>query len=493
MRATLWQALATAALVAMPAIAGPTLETPMKDAYWDSGRAALAERMRVINRPKHAKNVILMVGDGMGITTITAARIFDGQNPGDGSPRRSGEENSLAFERLPNVALVKTYNVNAQVPDSAGTASAMNTGVKTDIGVINFYAGQGPEACKTPAKLPRTLAEIAKGQGMAVGVVTTTRITHATPAAVYGHAFSRNWEGADRAYPVAARAAGCPDLATQLVDFKGPNGLDVVLGGGLARFQPKTRDDGKDLVAQWQGRFPNGQFVSDATGFRALKATPGPVLGLFTADHLSFEADRDPAKEPSLTEMATFAVRRLKAVSPKGYYLMVEGGRIDHAHHASNPYRALSDAQQFSRAVAAVLKEVDLDETLVLVTADHSHTLTMAGYPERGNDILGYIKNARGGEGGGNVSKEGWALDDRGQPMTTLTYANGSFVSPPLSRLLPPTDKNYLANKTYGTDSEAHGGEDVALFADGPRSDLVGGVMEQNVIFHIIAEALGWR
>jgi alkaline phosphatase len=107
---------------------------------------------------------------------------------------------------------------------------------------------------------------------------------------------------------------------------------------------------------------------------------------------------------------------------------------------------------------------------------------------------LGYIKPPKGGgEGDGGLSPEGYALDDRGQPMTTLTYANGAFISPGLSRLLPPNDKNYLATKTYGTESEAHGGEDVALFADGPRADLVGGVIEQNVIFHIIAEALGWR
>ena len=487
-------ALLLAALAA-PAIAAPTLETPQRDAFWDAGRAALADRMAIVNRPKRAKNVILMIGDGMGISTITAARIYDGQNPGPGLPRRSGEENNLSFDLLPNVALVKTYNVNAQVPDSAGTASALNTGVKTDIGVINYYANQPPEACKTPAKLPRTIAEIAKSDGMAIGVVTTTRITHATPAAVYGHAWSRNWEGADKNYPAAARATGCADLATQLVDFGGRSGggLDVVLGGGLARFQPATRDDGADLIAKWQARFPTGQFVSDASGFRGLKASSGPVLGLFTKDHLSYEADRDPAKEPSLTEMAVFAVNRLKAASPKGYYLMVEGGRIDHGHHASNPYRALTDAQQFSRAVAAVLEAVDLNETLVLVTADHSHTLSISGYPERGNDILGYIKSARGGEGGPLVSKEGWALDDRGQPMTTLNYANGPFISPPLSRLLPPTDKNYLANKQHGTDSEAHGGEDVALFADGPRANLVGGVIEQNVVFHIIAEALGWK
>ncbi len=484
--------------LAAPCVAAPVLDTPVKDDFWLAGRAALAERLAVANRPKRAKNVILMIGDGMGIATITAARIFDGQNPGDGKPRRSGEENSLSFEKLPHVALVKTYNSNAQVPDSAGTASAMNTGVKTKIGYINFAQNQTAADCATPEKLPRTIAEIAKGQGMAVGIVTTTRITHATPAAVFGHEPNRNWEGSDKSYALADRKDHCPDLASQLVDFKPGGGLDLALGGGRARFRPLAdgglRDDGADLVAKWQARFPKGQYAKDAAAFRALQpGATGPVLGLFTDDHLSFETDRDPAREPSLTEMATFAVKKLKAASPKGYYLMIEGGRIDHGHHGTNPYRALSDAQQFSRAVAAVLASVDLNETLVLVTADHSHVMTIAGYPERGNDILGYIKNVAAGESRGNTSKEGWALDDRGQPMTTISYANGPFVSPGLSRLLPPTDKNYLANKLHGTDSESHGGEDVALFADGPRSDLVGGVIEQNVIFHIIAEALGWR
>jgi len=486
---------------AAPALAVPLLDTPVKDDFWVAGRAALAERLAVVNRPKRAKNVILMIGDGMGISTITAARIYDGQNPGDGTARRSGEENSLSFERLPHTALVKTYNSNAQVPDSAGTASAMNTGVKTRIGTIGFGQNQLADACATPDKLPRTIAEIAKGQGMAVGVVTTTRITHATPAAVYGHVPNRNWEGADRAYPAADRKAGCPDLASQLVGFAPGGGLDLALGGGRARFLPLAggglRDDGNDLVARWQARFPAGQYAADAAAFRALKPGAGPVLGLFAGDHMTFETDRDAAREPSLTEMTRFAVADLQALGKargnKGYYLMIEGGRIDHAHHATNPYRALTETQQFSRAVAAVLASVNLDDTLVLVTADHSHVMTIAGYPQRGNDILGYIKSAADGEGGGQTSKEGWALDDHGAPMTTIGYANGPFSGPGLSRLLPPTDKNYLSDKLHGTDSETHGGEDVALFADGPRSDLVGGVIEQNVIFHIIAEALGWR
>ncbi|MBC7521238.1 MAG: alkaline phosphatase [Sandarakinorhabdus sp.] len=479
--------------IAAPALAAVPLDTPVKDDFWQAGRAAVAQRLAVVNRPKRARNVILLIGDGMGISTITAGRIFDAQHPTDGSARRSGEENSLSFEKLPHVALVKTYNSNAQVPDSAGTASAMNTGVKTRIGVIDFGQAQQADACATPAALPRNIAEIARQQGMSVGVVTTTRITHATPAAVYGHVPNRNWEGADRSYPPADRKSGCPDLATQLVNF--PGGIDVALGGGRARFQPLAagglRDDSVDLVAAWQVKYPQGQFVTDSAGLRSARPG-GPVLGLFNNDHLNFETDRDDAKEPSLTEMARFAIKRLSA-NRKGYYLMVEGGRIDHAHHATNPYRALSETQQFSQAVAAVLASVNLDETLVLVTADHSHTMTIAGYPERGNDILGFIKSAPGDESHGGGSKEGWALDDRGQPMTTIGYANGPFTGPGLSRLLPPNDKNYLSDKLHGTDSETHGGEDVALFAAGPRSDLVSGVIEQNVIFHIIAEALGWH
>jgi alkaline phosphatase len=492
-------AAALATVLAAPVLAAPVLDTPVKDQWWADGRAALDARLRVVNRPKRAKNVILMVGDGMGITTITAARIFDGQHPIDGRAPASGEENSLAWDRMGHTALVKTYNSNAQVPDSAGTASAFNTGVKTRIGVINLGADQGAEACRTPDKLPRTLAETARAAGMGLGIVTTTRITHATPAAVYGHVPNRNWEGADRAYPAADRASGCADLASQLVGFKG--GFDVALGGGGARFLPAgkggTRDDGRNLVDEWLKAWPQGTFVADAKALRALNnRDTAPVLGLFNADHISFEHDRKDDAEPGLPEMAAFALDRLEAGarrSGKGYYLMIEGGRIDHAHHASNPYRALKEAQTFSATVAAVLKRVNLDETLVLVTADHSHVLTMAGYPQRGNDILGYIKPAREGESAGPVSADGYALDDRGQPMTTLSYANGAFVARGLSRLLPPTDPNYLASKTHGTDSESHGGEDVALFAEGPRADLVRGVMEQNLIFHIMAEALGWR
>lgn len=490
---------AVAAIAASAGVGAQQLQTPVKnDDYWAMGRAVVQGRMNVVHRPQRAKNVVLLIADGMGVSTVTAARIFDAQYPDDGAGRRTGEENVLSFEALPHLALVKTYNTDAQVGDSAGTASAMNTGVKTRIGYINFAAGQTAEDCASPEKWPRTFASMAKAQGMGVGVVSTTRMTHATPAAVFAHVPNRNWEGADRAFPNEDRASGCKDIASQLVDVSAAGGIDVALAGGTNQFLPIAaggrRDDGQDLIAAWKAKVPQGQFVGDAGGLRGLDVrAKGPVLGLFNKDHMSFEADRDKTKEPSLSEMTAFALAKLAQTSPKGFYLMIEGGRIDHAHHASNPYRALSETQQFARAVETVLKSVNLDETLVLVTADHSHTLSIAGYPVRGNDILGYIKSPRYGEGGGTVNKDGFAADDRGRPMTTLSYANGPYVAPPLSREVAPNDPNYLSDKTYGTASESHAGEDVPLYAAGPRAHLVGGVIEQNVIFHVMAQALGWR
>ena len=135
----------------------------------------------------HARNVILFIGDGMGVSTVTAARIFDGQSQG-----KTGEEHVLAFEDFENVALIKTYNTNAQVPDSAGTATAIMSGYKTNIGAVNVRPNSDVkkmvfESC-IRKNSPPALGKIAKDAGLSVGIISTARITHATPAAMYGHA-----------------------------------------------------------------------------------------------------------------------------------------------------------------------------------------------------------------------------------------------------------------------------------------------------------------
>ncbi len=492
--------------VATPASSEPT---------YIAARAEIAARTKTAGANARARNVILFVGDGMGITTITAARIFEAQQrakaAGGSYPGfAGGEENLLAFEKLPNRALVKTYNTNAQVPDSAGTITAMTTGTKTRIGVLGLNPGQGVEACKTPSAVPALLGELAQARGMGVGVVTTTRITHATPAGMYAHTPFRDWEGADDKFPAADRASGCADIASQMVTFKG--GITVALGGGLDHFRPAdldpasfgTRDDGRDLIAEWQKATPSGRFVSSADTFRALDAKAvGPVLGLFSASHMDYNADADRTKQPSLAEMAVFAVRKLQAASgSKGFVLMVEGGRIDHAHHATNAFRALDETVEFARAVEEVMKLIDPKTTLVLVTADHSHVFTMAGYPPRGNEINGFMRPLIGGEGKVQLDEAGNITDNSGRAMPTLSYANGPVQDAKLetgsgTRILsidkPANDRDFLQPKTFALNSETHGGEDVALYATGPGSALVSGTLEQNSIFHIMAHALGWR
>ncbi|MFU8816990.1 MAG: alkaline phosphatase [Pseudomonadales bacterium] len=437
------------------------------------------------------RNVILFLGDGMGVSTVTAARIFAGQQQGG-----SGEDHQLSFERFPNVALVKTYNTNAQVADSAGTMSAIMTGEKTSIGHISVSAAAPHDDCNAALanELP-TLLQMAEGRGFATGVVTTTRITHATPAATFAHVPNRNWES-DAQLPPEAVAEGCRDIARQLVEFDHGDGIEVVLGGGRVPFLPPTvsdpeypeingiRLDGRNLIEEWVNGGNERSYVWNLEQFEALSPNDaGPVLGLFEPSHMQYEADRerDPAGEPSLAQMTAFAIEKLQN-NPNGFFLMVEGGRIDHAHHAGNAHRALVDTVAMADAVEVALAMTNNADTLILVTADHSHTLTISGYPQRGNPILGKVVTPLGE----------LAEDSEGRPYTTLGYANGPghlTVIPDLSDV-DTTALDYLQLATVPLSSETHGGEDVPAYAVGPGSEQVRGVMEQNQLFYVMQRVL---
>ena len=384
--------------------------------------------------PRKAKNVILFIGDGMGVSTVTAARIFDGQSRG-----LAGEEHVLPFETFPNVALVKTYNTNQQVSDSAGTATAMHTGVKTRAGVINIGPAANRQDCLAAQQNTlESIGQIAKRRGAAVGVVTTARVTHATPATVYAHAPERDWEG-DRFMTNGDITAGCRDIARQLLEFDTGGGIDLVLGGGRRAFYGRElggrrNDPWDNLVEAWQAGSDNRVVLETATDLEALQ--PGQqALGLFANSHMTYLAERlDDSTEPLLSEMTAAAIDHL-AADPDGYYLMVEGGRIDHGHHDGLPGYALLQAQEFARAVEVALSKVDLEETLVIVTADHSHVFTIAGYPVRGNPILGLVvHNDRSGE-----SRDEPALARDGMPYTTLGYMNGPGARVGEPRGLPQT------------------------------------------------------
>lgn len=442
-----------------------------------------------VTSPKKAKNVILFIGDGMGISTITAARIFDGQSKG-----MSGEDNKLSFEAFPNLSLVKTYNLDAQVPDSAGTASAMNTGLKTQIGKISVQPDGLFAMCGDDKTSPPTLfADLAEQAGMSTGIVSTARLTHATPAAVYGHAQSRGWES-DKDVAQIGKDAGCPDLAHQLVSYGAEDGLEVALGGGRRAFLPADqkgrREDGKDLTQAWTDKSSHHAYASNAEQLRSMNAEDQQsVLGLFDNSHMDFETDRDDAEQPSLTELTSFAIENLQT-RDTGYYLMVEAGRIDHAHHGTNAMRALSETQELSKAVAKAVEMTNPDETLILVTADHSHVFTIAGYPAIGNPILGLVHEVD--RETGKRSDEPKLADD-GKPYTTLGYHNGPNTRTEDDDLSDNAvqSKNFQQQTAIPLGSETHGGEDVALFATGPGAEQVRGVIDQAEIFDIMARATG--
>ena len=329
---------------------------------------------------------------------------------------------------------------------------------------------------------------MAKKKGKAVGIVTTARLTHATPAAVYAHTSERDWE-AEADLSSEAKQDGCHSIARQFVDFKG--GIDVAFGGGRGKFTD-------ELLNRWKVRPSGGRLITDGAGLKALdNSDKAPVLGLFSESHMTYMLDKSPVSaEPTLSEMTAKAIDLL-SVRKEGFYLMVEGGRIDHGHHDGVAGKALTETQEFAKAVQVALEKVDLSETLILVTADHSHVFTIAGYPTRGNPILGLASgNDTSGEPTG---KPIMALD--GKSYTTLGYQNGSGAiegdrtTPDIGlkahqQALVPTGYHSGGNPKK---SETHGGEDVALYAIGPWSHLASGVMEQNVIFHIITHAYGWR
>ena len=475
-------------------VAKPPINT--SQGYLKAGQAELARLEADKPNNNKARNVIIFIGDGMGVSTLTAGRIFEGQQLG-----LDGESYVAQMDRLPHTALVKTYSHDAQVPDSAPTATAIVAGVKTKNGVI----GVGPEAIENdcaataPFKV-QSLFGMAEDRGLATGIVSTATITHATPASTYAHVAQRDWE-VDANMPAAALAAGCTDIARQMVEWPHGNGLEVMLGGGRQHFIPATmadpeyadkkgkRADGKNLAASWSAANPKGAYVWNRDGFTAVdpkKTTK--LLGLFEPSHMQFEADRTAAgnKEPSLAEMTTKAIAMLSK-NQKGYVLMVEAGRIDHAHHGGNARRALQDTVALNTALKAAMDQVDLRDTLIVVTSDHSHVFTIAGYPERGNPILGVVSTP--------IGTPTLAIDGKG--YTTLGYANGpgavNAAERPDPAKVDTEALNYRQQSLIPLMSETHGGDDVVARAAGPKAHLFKGTIEQNTIFQIMRAALGFK
>ncbi|WBU64128.1 alkaline phosphatase [Paracoccus aerodenitrificans] len=466
------------------------------DQWFTDAQARLEELAAVQPNTNRAKNVILFIADGNGIGTNYATRLWVGQQAGG-----NGEDHVLPQETFPNLALVKTYTTNGQTPDSAPTASAMNTGIKSRNGIINISDAGEYNSCDSAASAGlTTFSEIVSDMGKSVGIVSTARITHATPAAVYAKTANRDWED----NTLLPENCAQKDIAAQLVDAIDAGTVDFAMGGGRRHFLPNgitddegdegRRTDDRNLIEEVEGK--GWQYVWNAE--TAAAADPAqPVLGLFEASHMEYEADR--TDEPSLAEMTEMAINNLSN-NEDGFYLQVEAGRVDHGNHAGNLSRAVQDGAAFAEAIQKAVEMVNPEETLIVVTADHEHSIAFNGYCGIGSPVTGlcYQIDDNGNE---HTEEPNMGLD--GKPYTVAGYLNGpgsvlhqeegendyTGSRPDLTEE-EATNVDYLQQALIPGTDETHSGEDVAVMATGPWAHLFRGVIEQNVIFHVMNKAI---
>lgn len=289
-----------------------------------------------------AKNVILFLGDGMSLTTVAATRMYMGS-----------EQTELAFEKFPHFGLSKHYCVDAQVADSACSATAYLSGVKGNSGTIGVNAKVMYGDCVVDkGNHTESIASWAQKSCKSTGLVTTTRVTHASPAGVYGHTSRRGNEN-DAAIYSRCKGTGMPepvDLATQLIHNEEAQKFKVILGCGRREFINSTvndeegiagrRSDGKNLINEWKterSKLGNASYIWNKHQLNDIDyETTDYLFGLFDNDHCAYHLDtinnNKQKEKPSLTDMTVAAIKMLSK-DDNGYFLFVEGGKIDLAHH----------------------------------------------------------------------------------------------------------------------------------------------------------------
>lgn len=408
--------------------------------------------------PRPNRSAVLFIGDGMGPAYVTATRVA-----------RVGSGGRLRMDSLPYTALSRTHSADSPVTDSAAAASAMACGQKTANGILceDATAVYG----KTDGRKLESIAVWAKKRGLRVGLVTTTTVTHATPAAFYAQEKDRDNEAG-----IARQAAA--------------SGFDLLLGGGRKFFPADVRAE-----AQAAGF----TIVETADALRAAGGLDRPILGLFSDGYLPYhpeivaararaagsaagapgggsEGAGDPASRtaPTIVEMTRFAIDALRRTG-QPFFLMVEGGRIDHAGHANWARTLVDETAAFDEAIGYVVDTLDPKTTLVLVTADHeTGGLAMNGYPDEKDGIWSPYRDPWG--------------DKDDEPYPVITFSSGPGTKKQTRRPPHGTDDPRPSGVALG--SAAHTGVDVALYAWGAGADRVHGTVENTAIYAILREHL---
>ncbi|KAJ2485306.1 vacuolar alkaline phosphatase [Coemansia sp. RSA 2050] len=337
--------LSVLSLVIASACAAPQAEVNSVPRVRDP-TALPPKRCRALARKR---NLIMMVSDGFGIASETMARDYVQQ-----MENKPYEWVSALDELL--VGTSRTKSTDSLVTDSAAGATVFSCGKKSYNGAIGV----------TPDEKPcGTVLEAAKLKGYTTALISTSRITHATPASFAAHVVHRDMESL---------------IAQQLIgDNTIGNKVDLIFGGGQCQFWPNTTKGScrTDTLDVWALAKDNGYSTLESrAAFDALTPkTKLPTVGLFTPSHMSYEIDRNPSLEPSLAEMTVKALEILSENtkhSSQGFFIMIEGARIDHAGHDNDPAAHLRDIVQYWETVAAVRRFVDKNrDTAMVGTSDH--------------------------------------------------------------------------------------------------------------------------
>ena len=424
-----------------------------------------------------AKNIILLIGDGMGPGQFSSAWIYS-------KHQLNKELNMSALMQTGHSAMMVNDTADAIVTESAAAAGQIATGQLMTVGAISMLPNG-----TTPAK---TILEIAKERNMATGLVTTSGITDATPAAFSAHVAKR----ADEAV-----------IAEQQLKLN----VDILMGGRKQFFLPETaggmRKDGRNLLEEAK----NSGYAVVATESELLGAPAGKTLGLFHMGNMSYEIDRKHTQEPSPAVMTGQALKALSA-DKKGFFLLVEGGRIDHAAHRNDAPATIHDTLAFDAAVGVAMEFARKNpNTLLLLTADHeTGGMSVIGHSKTSKDYLGLDVKAiamakasfqsmavqwgkkPGAEKIRDVVRESLGIE--------LSSDEAHTVATDTIKKLDP--KNYSYDQLHslafvlrpyyrvGWSSQTHTAAPLMLIGSGPGSQKIRGLMHNTEVFNIMKNAL---
>jgi alkaline phosphatase len=424
-----------------------------------------------------AKSIILMIGDGMGPSQFGAAWLY--------SNRVLGRElRMVEVMKSGRTAYMVNDALDAIVTESAAAATQIATGVRVKLKAV----GMAPDG-KTPLK---TILELAKEKGMSTGLVTTSGITDATPAAFASHVTHRSDE---------------ISVASQELQV----GVDVLMGGRKQFFLPEAaggkRTDGRDLMdeARKEG------YAVVGTADELQQANRGKLLGLFNMGDMAFEIDRSKTAEPSLAEMAAKALEVL-AKNPKGFFVMIEGGRIDHAAHRNDAAATIRDTLAFDEAVGVALEfQRRNPDTLLIVTADHeTGGMALFGQGKHSKDYvtagLSVIQKAQAsfdvivGEFGKNPTPDKIREVVKKHLAIGITVEEAKVVANDTIRKLDPKNFSYamlhslaFVLRPYlrvGWATQTHTASPLFAFGSGPGSEELVGFRHNTELFRIMKTAL---